>query len=287
MPEPQLIFDANRENFQALVVENSHKGPVMTNFWSPKAGPCLRLYPVLESLVKEFGGQFILVNVNTEKEKRLAVDLGVTSVPTVKIFRDGEVVDSIHGYQSDNDFRRMLTGHLARPSDEALKKALLLYQSGDTETAITRLAELAMEDADNLRIVLALAKLLVREGRTEDAHTVLNTLPAEARRNAQITSLLTHLDFMLIVAQAPDPDKLDAEIKADPEAIDARFQRAALHLAADDYESALALLLQIMRSNPDYKDQAGRRGLVAVFEILGSDHPLVKKYQSQMGAYLH
>ncbi len=69
-PDSPLIFDGTEENFEALVLENSILGPVLVNYWSPKAGPCLRLYPVLDKLIHEFGGKFLLVNVNTDKHRR-------------------------------------------------------------------------------------------------------------------------------------------------------------------------------------------------------------------------
>ena len=92
-----FIQDATDENFSELVVSNSSRGPVLVNFWSKKVGPCIRQYPVLEKLAQEFGGRFLLVNLNTDTFRQLARDYGVTSLPTLKLFVRGEVAATRHG----------------------------------------------------------------------------------------------------------------------------------------------------------------------------------------------
>jgi putative thioredoxin len=60
------IIDVTSENFSDAVLSNSHKGPVMVNYWAENAGPCLRLWPVLEKLANDYNGQFLLANwINT------------------------------------------------------------------------------------------------------------------------------------------------------------------------------------------------------------------------------
>ena len=97
MSHSPYVFDATAENFRTLVLENSDKGPVLVNYWSPRAGPCLMLMPRLIRLVTEFGGSFLLVMLNTDDLGRLAREHGVNSLPTIKIFRRGKVVDTLHG----------------------------------------------------------------------------------------------------------------------------------------------------------------------------------------------
>ena len=89
MTPARFVFDANRENFPQLVLGNSDKGPVLVYFWTPKAGPCMLLMPRLVQLVEEFSGKFLLVLVNTDEAGQIAHQYGVTSVPTVKFFRNG------------------------------------------------------------------------------------------------------------------------------------------------------------------------------------------------------
>ena len=83
MATSPYIFDATSENYRRLVLENSDKGPVLVNDWSPRAGPCLMLMPRLTRLATEFGGHFLLVMLNTDELGRLAREHGVASLPTI------------------------------------------------------------------------------------------------------------------------------------------------------------------------------------------------------------
>ncbi|HHO59295.1 MAG TPA: co-chaperone YbbN, partial [Thiotrichales bacterium] len=98
MPMSRFIIEATQDNFNEAVLSNSHKGPVLVNYWADNAGPCLRLWPVLEKLANDYAGQFLLVNVDTNDQRQLAQEYGVNSVPTVKLFVNGEVVEQVHGY---------------------------------------------------------------------------------------------------------------------------------------------------------------------------------------------
>jgi len=141
MTESAFIFEATADNFTQLVLDNSAKGPVLVNYWAPWAGPCLKLWPVLEQLARHYAGRFLLVNVNTDKHKSLARDYGINSLPTLKMYRHGKVVDEVHGAESEQSLRAFIDKHMARPSDRLLAKALRLYQQGDTTAALTLLAE--------------------------------------------------------------------------------------------------------------------------------------------------
>jgi len=110
MQKLNYVFDGTRDTFQQLVVENSKKGLVLANYWTPNAGPCFKLWQALESLSREFQGRFLLVNINTETQKRLARENGITSVPTVKIYRNGSVVDS-GGFDLRRTFRGLAARH--------------------------------------------------------------------------------------------------------------------------------------------------------------------------------
>ena len=100
MTDLKHVIDATGENFHQLVIANSAKGTVLVNYWTPNAGPCFKLWQVLESLSQDYQGRFLLVNVNTDTQKSLARENGITSVPTIKIYQRGTVVESIYGAQS-------------------------------------------------------------------------------------------------------------------------------------------------------------------------------------------
>jgi len=271
------VFDATPDNFDALVMGNSRRGLVLANFWTAKAGPCLILMPRLIQLAADYGGRFLLVMANTDDLGRQSRALGVTSVPTVKFLLNGEVLHTIHGAESDATFRAVLDRYLAGDRDLARQTALALHQAGRTDEAIEALARLAVDEPANFDVALDLAKLLTSTGRTGEALALLGSLPPEARRGEAIASLLVHLE--LIEASKQANEGLTADEPA------ARLARAAHALMDDDdLEGALQELLELTRDAPAFRDGIGRRALLALFGLLGAEHPLTRRYRSALAA---
>ena len=275
-------FEANPDNFTALVVENSHRGPVLVNWWSPNAGPCLRLYPLLEKLSSDYAGRFLLTNINADTHKTLAREWGVNSLPLLMLFKDGELQESVYGYQPEVELRRLLDRFTPRASDHDLAIAVREYQQGDPSAALIRLVQIAMDDPANLRVPALTAKLLMREGRLDEAQKLLELLPVEIKSEGEIGLLLAHLLFLRLAAGAPGIEELQRQVMDNPDNLQARHQLAAVCLLQDDYKKAMDELLEILQRDPDFHDGAGRQGLLGVFRILGRDNPLVVSCRQRM-----
>jgi putative thioredoxin len=281
------VFDASAENFNRLVLENSHKGLVLVHFWTPKAGPCFILMPRLIKLATEYGGKFLLVMLNADELPELARRFGVNSVPTVKFFWRGEVAHTIHGADPDSSFREVLDRFIAGDANRAHALGVAAWQAGNVEQARMLLANAALAEPDNLAIPRDLAKLLWAEGDGEQALKLLDSLPPEARADAMIASLYAHLSLAETARQAPPLAELDARIERDPSSLDAHYQRAAVLLAADDFSGAMDDLLWIARTDRRYRHDVGRLSLLALFDLLGSAHPLTRQVRQALSELLH
>ncbi|MHB0974288.1 MAG: tetratricopeptide repeat protein [Thiobacillus sp.] len=269
------------------MLENSHKGPVLVHFWTPKAGPCFILMPRLVKLAGEYGGKFLLVMLNADELPELARRFSVNSVPTVKFFWRGEVAHTIHGADPDSSFREVLDRFIAGDAHRAHALGVAAWQSGNTQQARMLLANAALAEPDNLAIPRDLAKLLWSEGEGEQALKLLDSLPPEARDDAMIAPLHAHLKLAETARQAPPLTELDTRITRDPGNLDAHYQRAALLLAADDFAGAMDELLWIARTDRGYRNDLGRTSLLALFELLGSAHPLTRQYRQALSESLH
>ncbi len=287
MDQTTYVYEGTQANFATLVLENSRKGPVLVNFWAEWAGPCHRLFPLLARLAEEYGGKFLLVNLNTDEQKPIAEEYGVKSLPMVKIFRQGKVEEEFHGYQPEPELRRIINRHVVLESDQRITEALRQYKSGDVESGLSRLAEAALDDPENLRIPVMLGKLLMAQGRFEEAGNLLRGLPTEMREQPEVGYLLAHLGFIQLARTAPAQGVLEDRLTADPDDAEARHGLAALALVNDDYEAALEYLLELMRRDRSYGEDAGRRGMLAVFSLLGDEGELVDRYRMQMFKALH
>ena len=288
MSNPSFILDATSENFRTLVLENSEKGPVLVHYWSPRAGPCMMLMPRLVRLANEYSGKFLLVMLNTDEHGKLAREFGVTSVPTVKFFRQGQVQHTIHGAEPDAEFRHVIDKFVARQADMAQAVALRAYhKEGDVDKACTLLAKAALDDPTNFRISIDLAKLLMLKGDFTQAEYLLLSLPGEVRDEPEISTLLAHVGFIRVAQEAPDIETLERKIAADPDNTVARYQLSALKLVSDDYEGAMEQLLEIVRRDRAFRDDAGRKGLIAIFNMVGSQNELVGRYRSLLSEAMH
>ncbi len=281
------VFDASAENFNRLVLENSHKGPVLVHFWTPKAGPCFMLMPRLVKLAAEYGGKFLLVMLNADELPELARRFSVNSVPTVKFFWRGDVAHTIHGADPDSSFRQALDRFIAGDANRAHALGVAAWQSGNTEQARMLLANAAMAEPDNLAIPRDLAKLLWAEGEGEQALKLLNSLPPEARAEPEIARLHAHLSLAETARQAPPLADLDARLAHNAGDLDAHYQRAAILLAADDFAGAMEELLFIAASDRSYRHDLARISLLALFELLGNAHPLTRQYRQALSESLH
>jgi putative thioredoxin len=281
------VFDASADNFNRLVLENSHKGPVLVHFWTPKAGPCFILMPRLVKLAAEYGGKFLLVMLNADELPELARRFSVNSVPTVKFFWRGEVAHTIHGADPDSSFREVLDRFIAGDANRAHALGVAAWQSGQSDQARMLLANAAMAEPDNLAIPRDLAKLLWSQGEGEQALKLLDSLPPEARADALIAPLHAHLNLAETARAALPLAELEARITGNPADLDARYQRAALLLAADDFDGAMAELLWIARTDRSFRHDIGRTSLLALFDLLGGTHPLTRQYRQALSESLH
>jgi putative thioredoxin len=281
------VFDASADNFNRLVLENSHKGPVLVHFWTPKAGPCFILMPRLVKLAAEYGGKFLLVMLNTDELPELARRFSVNSVPTVKFFWRGEVAHTIHGADPDSSFREVLDRFIAGDANRAHALGVAAWHSGNIQQARMLLANAAMAEPDNLAIPRDLAKLLWAEGEAEQALKLLDSLPPEARLEPEIARLYAHLNLAETARHAPTLGEIDARLALQADDLAAHYQRAAVLLANDDFEAAMRELLFITRTDRSYRHDIGRTSMLALFDLLGNAHPLTRQFRQALSESLH
>jgi putative thioredoxin len=282
MADAAYVFHATARNFKRLVLENSGQGPVLVNYWSPRAGPCLMLKPRLERLAGEFGGRLLLVMLNTDELGELARSHGVVSIPTVKMFRHGAIVDTLHGAESEAALREFIRRHV--PANPALPHAAALarFGAGDLEGAARLAAEAALAHPDNLRVPLDLAKLLILQQRYTQAEDLLLALPVEAREHADIRAMAAHAGFLRAARDAPPRATLEAAVAADAGDLEARYRLAAVMLTADDYDGAINELLEIERRDAGFRRGAARQGLLALCALLGDDDERTRRCRRRL-----
>ncbi|HKJ08284.1 MAG TPA: thioredoxin, partial [Gammaproteobacteria bacterium] len=139
MDESPFIFEVTEANYDALVLEKSREVPVLVDFWAEWCGPCQMQMPVLKKLAEAYQGKFVIAKIDTDRERALAASHGIRSIPTMKLFVDGEIVEEILGAQTETDLRLLLERYIPRESDQVRQAAWQAYEQGNADQAMSML----------------------------------------------------------------------------------------------------------------------------------------------------
>lgn len=281
------IFDVGEQDFAVRVLQRSHELPVLVDFWAAWCGPCRALTPVLVRLAGDYGGRFELAKVNADVERGLTARYGVRGLPTVKFFRNGDVIDEFVGVQAEGTIRRTIERHLPRASESLLRLALAAKAAGRLDEALRTLEQALAVDSSDDDVRLMLAELNFEGGRFDEAERLAAALSAQTKAQPGARTLAARLAFTHIVADAPPTAELERTIASAPDDCVARTQLSARQVLAQDYEAALIQLLEIVKRSRKVGEDAARKHMLAVFDILGGKGPLVSKYRNLLSTVLH
>ena len=283
MAKSEFIIDVNQENFNQVVIEGSHQQPVLVDFWAPWCGPCQMVMPILEKLAEEMAGQFILAKVNIDDEQMLANQYGVRSVPTFKLFKNGQTVGELMGAQPESAFKQLLQPHLERPSDELRMQALTAFRAGDAQAAINLLKEAAKQDPKNTRIHLDLVNIYLKTGQIDAAAELYNSLPEAVRNSEQGKPLGLILKFAKTAQAAGPLEEVEKKLSETPDNPELLVALAAHKLLKQDYEGAFEAFMKALTPDVNVLDGKVKALLLEVFDMLANEAPeLVKKYRRRL-----
>lgn len=287
MTDNPYIFDATADSFASAVVERSHDVLVLVDFWAEWCGPCRSLAPILEQLIDEFQGQVMLAKVDTDAQSTLAGEHGIRSLPTVRLYKNGQVVDEFMGVRPAPQIRAMLEPHLPRASDGNFSEAQRLIDAGQPDAALAVLEQAYAADAGNARVLRAVCELSLQLGHVERTRGLMDTLDSNTRDEDWAKAVAARLLFAEIVKDAPPPADLEAKVSADPADHQARYELSAWSVLSGDLEAAMDGFLEVMRGSRSFGDDAARKAMLALFEVLGSSHPLVAQYRQKLASALY
>lgn len=280
-----FVFDvAGVEQFEQLVVQNSSHKPVLVDFWAHWCAPCKVLMPLLEKIVDSYTGELLLAKVDCDVEQEIVARLGVQSLPTVVLFKDGKPVDGFTGAQSESDIRTFLSKHVAEPAEiveDPIFTAQTLFDNGEFAQAESLLKELLSGDDQQPAALVLYARCLTERGALADAEAVLNSVTDDEQKHA-VAAVRAQLTFLRQAAELPDMAELKTRLAKNAHDDEAVLQLSIQQLARQQYEPALESLLQLFIRNRSFADGAAHTTLLQVFELLGAEHPLVTMYRRRL-----
>jgi putative thioredoxin len=253
----ETSIDVGQEDFEARVLEASRKVPVVVDFWADWCQPCRILSPILDRLVEEYGGRFVLAKLDVDANPAVAAMFGIQGIPAVKAFRDGEVVAEFVGVQPEDMIRRFLDQ--VAPDVAALEPARKAEEAGLLDEAERLYREAAAANPNDDQATRGLARVLLARGAEQEARSLLAAVPPDAESRRLLAEL--HLREL-----ADDGGALGA---------------AAAAAFGGDHRDALDRCLEIIADGGQERD-AARETMVAIFDLLGDEHPLTREYRPRL-----
>jgi putative thioredoxin len=273
-PSPH-IKDSSIETFAADVLDASREVPVIVDFWAPWCGPCKQLGPALEKTVSEAKGAVRLVKVNIDDNPEIAQQLRIQSIPTVYAFRNGQPVDGFMGAIPESQIRAFVQqlaggGHGGHDhAEEVLAAAEEAFDAGDVGTAAQAFAHVLQDEPGHPKAVAGLARCYLKSGDLERAKTTLQLVRPDGAGDEAIRAVEAELKLREHAANAPDTAPLREKLASNPADHQTRYDLALALDAGGNREGALDELLEIVRRDRKWNEEAARRHLVTLFEAMG------------------
>jgi putative thioredoxin len=290
--DADIIKTTTTASFPKDVLEASRKALVLVDFWAPWCGPCKQLTPLLEKIVRSYNGRVILAKVNVDENQAIAGQLRIQSLPTVYAFKDGRPLDGFMGVQPESAIRATID-RLMGPDDSADADIEAVLASGDEALAAGDLAGAAevfaaiLEvDKQNAQALLGLAKVYLQSADLDRAEATLALVPPDKRKSTAYDSVKAAIDLAKRAGTIDNTAELQTRLAANPADYQARYDLSVSLAARGDKIEAVDELLEIIKRDRNWNEQAARQQLVLLFEAWGHKDPATLEGRRKLSSLL-
>jgi len=293
-PAPLAVKDVSTKDFLIEVIEGSRDKPVVVDFWAPWCGPCKTLGPILEKNIANTNGAVRMVKVDIDQNQQLAAQMGIQSIPAVFAFYKGQPVDGFMGNQPESTVKswvdrlaKLAGGAVGQsPVEEALSAAEEMLSEGQAAEAQAVYAQILQHDDHCAAAYAGLARAALALNDPEQAREILAEVPADLQDAKELQPVRTQLDLLAQAATLGGVGELEAAVTAAPDNHEKRLELAqALHAKGRSGE-AIDHLLESIKRDRKWNEEAARKQLVTLFEALGYSHELSVEGRRKLSSVL-
>ena len=268
-------IDVNMDNFMAEVIDGSAKMPIVVQFWAPWCGPCKQLGPLLEKVVAAAKGKVKMVRINIDENQQIAQQMRVQSVPTVYGFFNGQPVDGFAGAQPESTLKQFIDKLVAAggsgPDIAAMVEAAnSILETQDYDNAMAQYHEIMAADPESPDGLAGMIRCMVGMRDIDGAREIVDQLDDEFRDKPAMVIAIDSLELAEKVAGAAGGlTQARAAVDADPNDLAARQELALALFATGDQAESMEQLLESIRIDRAWNDEAARMQLLEFFKTLG------------------
>ncbi|MEE8078984.1 MAG: tetratricopeptide repeat protein [Pseudomonadales bacterium] len=284
MDDQNFVFAVTSQTFQAQVIDRSQQLPVIVLFWAEQAAPAAEARSTLERLVGQYQGKVVLALVDVAEDQGLAQQLRVTGLPSIRVVKDGQLIEQLEGPQAEATLTALLD-QLTRSSGDLLRDQLAeLLAAEDFSRALEILQQAIKEEPHNQTFRVELADVLVQQGELIDARQVLAAIPEETPDRQRPEYRLAIAEE---AAELPDAKTLAIAYEAEPDNLELCYQLAIVLAHAGEFQTALDHAMSILQRDREFMDDVGRTTMIRIFAILGKGSELTGQYRRRMFNFMH
>ena len=285
-----MAIDVTDATFETEVLARSMSVPVVVDLWAPWCGPCKTLGPILEKTVLAAKGAVKLVKINVDENPRLSAQLRVQSIPAVYAFSKGQPVDGFIGALPESQVRAFVQGLIGElgpaPTDELIAEAQAARAEADLGTAAAIYAEVVKQEPSNVAALAGLAQVYLDSGDIERAEQTLALVPPDKVGDGAVRAVQAAITLRAQAKPAGETDRLAGLLDEDPNDHQARYDLAVALAAADRKAEAIDHLLEIIKRNRTWNEDAARKQLLTLFDALGFKDELAQSGRRRLSALL-
>jgi len=288
--DADLIKDTTTQAFRTDVLEASRSVPVLVDFWAPWCGPCKQLTPVLEKAVRAAKGKVRLVKMNIDDHPQIAGQLGIQSIPAVIAFKNGQPLDGFMGALPESQvaaFIQRVAGPGGDDSVEAaLEAAAAALDAKDYAGAAGLYGAVLQAEPEHMGALAGLVRCFLGLGEVAQARGLLAGLSPEQEKHPAIAGARAALELAEQAEKLGSPADLARRVERDPADHQSRFDLALALNAGGDRAAAVEHLLEIVRRDRGWNDEAARKQLLQFFEAWGPKDPAAVKGRQRLSSLL-